>query len=295
MKIEDFYSEEKDILGEPQEIGGIPFYPVKLFERDKNSLMQMLFARDKLEFINKRDMPFDGIKGIYKSSYLKAMIYGYGYKNINDYYGIIKLLQDYFIDTCCIDSSNENGDGVAVIGNTQLLNPLDIFKSPFYIIIKRGDSILKIDEELFDVIRECVLRQNGISLKNIEGYNADMEEIKRQNLRSQKSISFSDEIFAFIAMSGMDIYNESFKNYTLYQFKYHFGYLQQYINYKTLYPLQASGMVKFKNGGVKYYLEPLDFEKGRYDDLLVKADDFAQSGIAKSVDSFKIPDLKNNK
>lgn len=294
MKLEDFYSEEKDILGEPQEIAGIPFYPIKLFEKEKNIIMQMLFAKDKLEFVNKATMPFDGIKGIYKSSYLKAMIYGYGYKSIGDYYGLIKVLQDYFMDTCHINSDNE-GDGVAIIGNTQLINPLDIFKSPFYIIIRKDGKILKIDDEMFDVVRGCVLRQNGISLKNIEGYNADMELIKKQNSRSQKSISFSDEIFAFVAMSGMDIYNEGFRNYTLYQFKYHFGYLQQYINYKTLYPLQASGMVKFKNGGIKYYLDPLDFEKGRYDDLLVKADEFAESGIAKSVDSFKIPDFKNNK
>lgn len=290
MKLTDFYSETNDILGEPQVIEGIPFYPIKLFEREKAANLQILFAKDKKEFVN-NDMPFDGIKNIYKNSYLKAMLYGYGYDNISNYYGIMQLLQNYFIDTCHIDINN-NGDGVAVIGNMSIVNPLDIFLSPLYIIIKKDDNILKIDENIFDVIRECVLKQNGISLKNIEGYDSDMEKIKQEQNNSHKSMSFSDEIFAFVAMSGIDINSEGFKKYTLYQFKYHFGYLQQYIDYKTLYPVQASGMVKFK-GNIKYYLEPLDFNKGRYDDLLIKADDFAESGVAKSVNSFKIPDINN--
>ena len=290
MKLTDFYSESNDILGEPQLIEGIPFYPIKLFEQQKAANLQMLFARDKTEFINNADMPFDGIKNIYKSSYLKSMLYGYSYNNVDNYYGVMQLLQNYFIDTCHIDVNN-NGDGVVVIGNMNIINPLDIFDSSLYIIIKIGTNILKIDEDIFDVIRECVLKQNGISLKNIEGYNDDMEKIKLQQNSSHKSMSFSDEIFAFIAISGMDINSEGFKKYTLYQFKYHFGYLQQYIDYKTLYPVQASGMVKFKNN-IKYYLEPLNFDKGRYDDLLIKADDFAESGVAKSVDSFKIPDMK---
>ena len=290
MELKDFYSESKDIFGEPQVIEGIPFYPIKLIEKEKIGNLQFLFAKDKLEFIDNINMPFDGIKNIYKSSYLKAMLYGYSYNNIGNYYGVMKLLQDYFIDTCHID--NTNGNGVVVLGNMEIINPLDIFSSSIYIIIKNNNNILKIDEKCFDVIRECVLKQNGISLKNIEGYNSDMEKIKIEQINSHKSMSFSDEIFAFIAISGIDINSEGFKKYTLYQFKYHFGYLQQYIDYKTLYPIQASGMVKFKNN-IKYYLEPLNFNRGRYDDLLIKADDFAESGVAKSVDSFKIPDIKN--
>lgn len=291
MKLEDFYLEYKDIIGEPQEINGIPFYPIKLFEKEKSDILYTLFGRDKMEFIDEQEMPFEGVKNCYKGSYIKAMLYGYGYKNINNYYGILGLLQKYFEDVCKIDYDNAQ-DGVAVLCNNDVKNPLDIFKSPIYIIIKKGNNILKVDEDMFDVIRQCVLRQNGISLKGIEGYKKDLEQLKIENSKSNKSVSFSDEIFAFIAMSGLDVNSESFKNYTLYQFKYHFGYLQQYIDYKTLYPLQASGMVKFQNK-IKYYLEPLNFEKGRYDDLLIKADDFAQSGIAKSVGAFEIPDLKN--
>lgn len=290
MELKDFYSEYKDIIGEPQDIEGVPFYPIKLFEKEKADILNTLFGRDKMEFVDKTNMPFDGIKGIYKNSYLKAMLYGYSYRSIGDYYGLIELIKKFFIDTCKID--NNNGDDIVIIGNMQLTNPLDIFNSPFYIIIKKGDKMLKIDEDIFDIIRETVLKQNGVSLKSIEGYNADMEKIKIEKYNSQKSMSFSDEIFAFIAISGIDVNSKSFKDYTLYQFKYHFGYLQQYIDYKTLYPLQASGMVKFQNK-IKYYLEPLNFEKGRYDDLLIKSDDFAQSGIAKSVGAFEIPDLKN--
>ena len=32
MQLEDFYREEMDILGEPQIIDGVPFYPIKLFD-----------------------------------------------------------------------------------------------------------------------------------------------------------------------------------------------------------------------------------------------------------------------
>lgn len=289
MQLEDFYREEMDILGEPQIIDGVPFYPIKLFDTKQVEIMRMFFARDKMEFVKKQQMPFDGVKQIYKThSYLRAMLYGYSFNNIQMYYYILNILQDFFYYICQIEKDKDN-NGVVVITRLDLVNPLDIFTTPLYIILQKEDKKIKIDDAMFDVIRKCILKQSGVSLKNLEGYNEDMEKIKREKNKTEVSMSFSDEIFSFIAMSGMDIYNESFRRYTLYQFKYHFGYLQQYIDYKSLYPLQASGQVKFSSP-IKYYLEPLNFDKGRYDDLLIKADDFAQSGIAKSIDSFRIPD-----
>lgn len=294
MKLEDFYQEEKDILGEPQLIDGFPFYPIKLFDTDQANTMRFLLARDKMEFVKKREMPFDGVKEIYKtSSYLRAMLYGYSFNNINMYYYILNRIQDFLCYICQIDNDKED-NGIAIITRLDIVNPLDIFTTPLYIILQKEDRKMKIDDEMFDIIRKCILKQSGISLKSLEGYNEEMEKLKIDKYKSEVSMSFSDEIFSFIAMSGMDIYNESFRRYTLYQFKYHFSYLQQYIDYKSLYPLQASGQVKF-GSPIKYYLEPLNFDKGRYDDLLIKADDFAQSGIAKSVDSFNIPDNKINK
>lgn len=290
MKIEDFYSEIADIKGEPQYIDGVPFAPIKLFDGRTSTLLRILFAKDKMELIDEKKMEFEGVRKSYKASFLKSLLYYYACSNEHGYYYVLSLLKEFFITICQIKNADE-GSGVGLICNTNIKHPLEIFDSPVFIIIKYNDNALKIDENMFDVVRECVLKQNGISLKSIEGYRADMEELKKSSVADKKSMSFSDEIFSFLAMSGMNMYSEGFQNYTIYQFKYHFNYLQQYIDYKTLYPLQASGQVKFGNK-IKYYLEPLNFNKGRYDDLLITGDDFAQTGIAKSIDGFTLPDKK---
>lgn len=291
MKLEDFYVEQNDVFGMPQHYKGIPIYPIKLLDFETANLMEFFLVHDKLEFVDKRTMPFDGIKQIYKNSYMKAMLYGLSYNNVSRYYEALTAFKGLLLALFHIGQNADDDSDIIIICNTNLQNPLDIFNSVLCIIVKINGNLVKLEEEDLELLRQCILKQNGISLKSIEGYNADMEAIKRSKYASEKTMSFSDEIFAFVAMSGMDVNGESLKNYTLYQFKYHFGYLQQYINYRTLYPLQASGQVKF-GSPIKYYLDPLDFEKGRYDDLLIKADDFAQSGIAKSVNAFSIPDAK---
>lgn len=291
MKLEDFYVEQNDVFGMPQHYKGIPIYPIKLLDFETANLMEFFLVHDKLEFVDKRTMPFDGIKQIYKNSYMKAMLYGLSYNNVSRYYEALTAFKGLLLTLFHIGQDADDDNDIIIICNTNLQNPLDIFNSVLCIIVKINGNLVKLEEEDLELLRQCILKQNGISLKSIEGYNADMEAIKRSKYASEKTMSFSDEIFAFVAMSGMDVNGESLKNYTLYQFKYHFGYLQQYINYRTLYPLQASGQVKF-GSPIKYYLDPLDFEKGRYDDLLIKADDFAQSGIAKSVNAFSIPDAK---
>lgn len=289
IKLEDFYSEVADIKGEPQIIDGVPFYPIKLFDTNQTMLFHMLFIKDKAELIDDKKMPFVGVRNSYKSSYLKSLLYYYASQNIQGYYYVLSLLKEFFIKACNIE--NDNNEDIAIICNTELHDALDIFGSPIFIIIQKSGSLFRIDEDVFEVVRECILKQNGVSLKNISGYRSDMEALKKQKNSIAKSMSFSDEIFSFITMSNIDIYNENFQKYTLYQFKYHFNYLQQYIDYKTLYPLQASGQVKFGNK-IKYYLEPLDFNKGRYDDLLITSEDFAKTDMAKSVDSFSFDNKK---
>lgn len=291
MKLEDFYVEQNDVFGMPQHYKGIPIYPIKLLDFETANLMDFFLAHDKLEFVDKKTMPFDGIKQIYKNPYMKAMLYGLSYNNVSRYYEALTAFKGLLLTLFHMGQDADDDGDIIIICNTNLQNPLDIFDSVLCIIVKINGNLIKLEEEDLELLRQCILKQNGISLKSLEGYNADMEAIKRSKYASEKTMSFSDEIFAFVAMSGMDVSGESLKNYTLYQFKYHFGYLQQYINYRTLYPLQASGQVKF-GSPIKYYLDPLDFEKGRYDDLLIKADDFAQSGIAKSVNAFSIPDAK---
>lgn len=291
MELKDFYLEENDVFGMPQIYRDIPIYPIKLLDNETSTLMNFLLAHDKLEFVNKAKMPFDGVKQIYKKPYMKAMLYGLSYDGISKYYEALEAYRRLLLSVMHIDNTKEDGDDIVVICDTGIKDPMKIFDSALCIIVKKNGSLIKLDDEDLEVIRECILKQSGISLKSLEGYNADMEEIKRNKYASEKTMSFSDEIFAFVSMSGLDVNGESLKNYTLYQFKYHFGYLQQYINYRTLYPLQAAGQVKF-GSPIKYYLEPIDFDKGRYDDLLIKADDFAQSGVAKSVNAFSLPDVK---
>lgn len=284
MKLEDFYSEVADIRGEPQMYCGIPLYPIKLFDTSQTSMLHLFFVKDKAELIDDKIMPFSGIQKSYKASYFKSLLYYYAVQNIQGYYSALALLKEFFIKLC--DLTNDD-DGIVIICNNELINPEDVFDSPVYIIIQKKDDKIRIDDEVFELIRECVLKQSGISLKNIEGYRSDMEILMKEKNSGKQSMSFSDEIFSFISMANMDIYNENFQKYTLYQFKYHFNYLQQYIDYKTLYPLQAAGQVKFGTK-IKYYLEPLDFNKGRYDDLLITSDEFAKTDMAKSVDGFSL-------
>lgn len=287
------YNEVNDIMGIPQIISGIPFYPLKVLDVKNVAIMQTFLAKDKMEFIDKTKMPLEGIKCVYKNNYLKSMLYYYSVTMPQGCYLVLNNLKDLLNTVCQMpveEKEDSSGDGVAIICNTKIVEPLDVFDSPFYFIIRKGSNIIKIDDNDFSVIRECILRQSSISLKSLEGYRPDMEAIKKDRDKSVKEISFSDEIFLFIALSKIDINSDNFRNYTLYQFKRHFNSLQQIADCKILYPLQINGEVKF-GSKIKYYSEPINYNKGRYDDILINSDDFSNSALAKSVDGFAIPDV----
>ena len=209
MKLEDFYVEQNDVFGMPQHYKGIPIYPIKLLDFETANLMEFFLVHDKLEFVDKRTMPFDGIKQIYKNPYMKAMLYGLSYNNVSRYYEALTAFKGLLLTLFHIGQDADDDNDIIIICNTNLQNPLDIFNSVLCIIVKINGNLIKLEEEDLELLRQCILKQNGISLKSIEGYNADMEAIKRSKYASEKTMSFSERTITPISVRDAAVWHVS--------------------------------------------------------------------------------------
>lgn len=237
------YDDKKDVWGLPQTYKGINFYPIKLMDIEYLDLLHMLFAHPK-NYIPDAT--------IVKMSYIKFLLFII--KSIGEDSTQDSLTQ--FLRYCTRTDS-------VVVQFRLLGETMDVNNIVVEIVI---DDVIFSEHE-FSIMREIILRQNGLNADYIEEYNPELENKLALIHKDSNQISFGDEIFIFCALTNQLI--GDVKDYTLYQFKAHFERVAVLNEFNLYKPLEASGQIKLKNGGeIKHYLSAIE-KKGRYADLMI--------------------------
>jgi len=260
--IEKIYDSKKDLWGQCQTYKSINFYPIKLKDVHLQNLYHKLFQFPK-DFIKE--------KQIIKASYLKYLLFFIQHSMNPDG----REIQDGLIEFLKAVTQSEK-----VEIKLQALNISDDQKQnatidKILITIDINGTIFT--ETNFDIIREIVLRQNGLSTKFIEEYNPELEKHLSFVNSKYDNLSLEDEIVLFSVMMGKSL-NE-IENYTLYQFRKSMERLLILHNYDLYSPLEVSGQIKSKDGSeiVKHYFSAMNKSSGRYSSILISKDKFLES------------------
>ncbi len=251
------YEPEKNIFGYPQTFKNIKFHPIRLKEVRAQTLFYQLFGYAQRYIPDKK---------VLKMSYLKFLLYVAGYfynkarhikiiEDIKEFFQLITRSENVSFSFKYFDIPGEIPDKIGIF--------LEI------------DGV-KFSEQDFDVIREIVLAQNGLSVDYIESYNPELEKHLEFVNNRFKDLTFEDEIYIFCSLLHKSI-NEV-EDYTIYQFKKHFERMLMYFNYTIYSPLEISGQIKSKTGGeiVAHFMAPIK-ERGRYDSILISVEEFLKS------------------
>ena len=251
--LKQLYIEENDIWGKPQTFKGINFYPIKTSQTKLKELLFRLFCIPK-KYI--QDIQ------IVKMSYLKFMIHaGFAASGMNQAEFLSELT--LFLEEI---TKSEN----VVLAFNREDNPKDLREVKWHILL---DSA-RISESDFDIIREIVLVQNGLSLRYIEDYNPQLEEKLSIKNKLSSLFTFKDQVFVLASFSNKT--TVEIGEYTMYQFKHHLARVLAIQEYSLYRPLEASGQIKL-DGGAKianfYHLADVE---GRYDSILINKDEFVK-------------------
>ena len=259
------YDDIKDIWGDPQEFKGVKFYPIKLKEFKYQRMMYGIFGYPKNYIADKT---------ILKMSYLKFLLYVVQPSlHKNDGEDIQKDLIEFlkFVTKTEKVTISMKANEVENLTIDDILLVIDI------------DGEIIYEDEL-ELIREIVLKQNGISIEYIEEYNPDLEE-KLRFVNKDINFTFEEELFTFCSMLRKTIIEIG--EYTLYQFKNHMERLSIYVDFELFKPLEVSGQISLKDGKkgeiIKHYLSHIP-QGHRYDAILIRKDKYvAESDLFKSI------------
>jgi len=245
-----FYNTGNDLFGYPQVYKDVKFYPLKIMDTEGKHLYYRIFQYPK-EYIPD--------KAIIKSSYLKYLLV---YINSQLSKGLGESLEKLLIKFLKI---------VTKVDDIQLLYPEKVSTLEELIItVKIGN--VKFNEGDFEIIREIILNQNGLSVEYVEEFNPELEELLSFMNRKFDNLSFEDEVITFCSMLGKTI--QEIEDYTLYQFSKHFERLILLHTHTIYSPLEISGQIKSKDGSeiIKHYLSPV-LKNGRYSSIMSSMDD----------------------
>lgn len=249
--VRDFYEREKDIFGDPQTYRTIDFHPIKLKDSKAKNLFYKIFQIPK-SYIKE--------ESIEKMSYLKFLLFPIQW-NINPKGREIEEMLVEFLE---IITKKKVKFYCSYIEDVEDINS---------IVIKFNIGNVEFNEQDFDVIREIILLQNGLSTKYIESYDPVLEKMLIDENNKSEELTMIEEIFKFCSLMKCSV-NE-IKDYSLYQFKYHFQEIIRLFQYDIYAPLEISGQISSKNGGeiVKPYFNHVP-ESGRYGSILIPLDEF---------------------
>lgn len=246
---ESYYKKSLDKWGKPQVYKNIKLHPIKIVDED------MYYKLNDLMGYNKNRIPD---KDVLKMSYMKFICYTMSIVQEKDLVAELEEFMKYITK-----------EDVSIIIEYKKYPVESIADFSFYMIVNE----ISYTESDFDNIREMILQQNGLSIEYVNEFDPTLEDslafINRKN-----NHTLEDEVFAM--STGLCVPISHFEDYTYYQFKKQFDRLCLFIDYNTLKPLEASGQISFKSGGVNHWLHHFP-EKGRYDSVLIGKSNFTES------------------
>lgn len=255
--LDGIYKEGNDIWGLPQSYLGLTIFPILLSDKRTEQLFYKYICIPK-RYIQDVE--------ILKMSYLKFL-------TLVVSVGVGIPIEEVFDEICELLSSVTKIPQDEIAIDIQTKESASTLRD-VYIAIKLGDIF--IDESDFDIIREILLMQNGLSLRFIEDYDPVLEE-KLLAKTSQDKTEDEDRILVFASLLGKTI-NEV-KNYTLYQFKHHYQRIVAIEDFRMYKPLEISSGAATKGSKIKGYYS-MEKQQGRYDSILLDKDKFVQdSGL----------------
>jgi|WetSurMetagenome_2_1015567.scaffolds.fasta_scaffold23156_4 hypothetical protein len=271
--IKYFYNPKNDIFGFPQIYRNIKFYPLKILDTEYLDLFYKIFQYPK-NYIPEKE--------IIKMSYLKFLV---------------RVIQ------ATIDPQGEQvRERIVKFLKyiTKKENIIIYFTFPDQVDISNFEELLEnvliniaIDNQVFteqdfDVIREIILVQNGLSTEYIESYNPELEKYLEFENRQTGDITFEDEIWIFCSLLNKTI--KEIESYTLYQFKKQLERLLLIHNYNLYKPLEVSGQISSKDGReiVKNFMIHFKESEGRYDSILIKQESYVEDNPSLFNSDFKL-------
>jgi hypothetical protein len=255
----EIYVKNNDIWGLPQTYKNINFYPIKINDVKAQHLFYILFQYPKNNIPDKK---------ILRMSYLKFLLLLV--QRPQEFDDLIK--DNLLIDFLKSITKKDVSLGFS-INNQEALNKnkIDISSEDIAIHLKIDD--IYFSEYEFDIIREIILNQNGLSVEYIESYDPELE--KALEIRNSKyaDLTLEDQLWVFASLLKVPI--QQIENYTLYQFKKNFEHIMLLHTFDLYSPLEVSGQIKAKNGGelISHFMTHLG-EAGRYDSVLISTEDF---------------------
>lgn len=255
--LKGIYKKDNDIWGLPQKHLGLTLYPIRITDKRTEELFYRYMCIPK-RYIQDAD--------ILRMSYLKflALVVSVGMGT---------TIEQVFDEICELLSLITKIPREDVSLEIKADESARSFKD-VYIRVKFGEIIF--DESDFDILREILLIQNGLSLRFIEDYDPVLEEKLLVKAGGEKTDD-EDRILVFASLLGKTI-NE-LKDYTLYQFKHHFQRMVAVEDFRMYKPLEISSGASAKGSKIKGYYS-MEKQQGRYDSILLDKDKFVQdSGL----------------
>lgn len=245
--LEKFFNVKKHVRGLPQVYNNVNFYPITLDNIEYYDKLYSILAYPKNTITDKT---------ILKMSYLKFIsfvLYG----------DFREELENLFKHLC-------RTDNVSIVYTIKNVSTMDI---DLFILIDE----IKFTEHEFELIRELVLEQNGISLDYINQYDQSLEEKLKihNNMNKGGETTFEDKIFAFCSFMKILPTDERLWNMSVFQFENQMTRIAVFLNYELFEPLVVSGQIEFKDKSEKIlnWQEKLS-KKKRYSEILINKKDF---------------------
>ncbi len=262
----NFYKEDNDIWGKPQNYRGVDFYPITVSDTRARELFYEYICMPKNHFTDIH---------IIKMSYLKFILFFVALKRtmnsgktddisfFNNIGVVLKEFQEF------LSLITHNKDVTIDCGWNFDVEKIREQK----IIIKVGS--INFSESDFEIIREMILVQNGMTLKSIEEYNPELEAKLSIKNKMNGEVTFADNIFVFCSL--LKKIPAEIENCTLYQLKRQLARLNRIQEYELYKPLEVSGQISFKNGDtIKDYMH-VEESTGRYDSIRINKEDFIKN------------------
>jgi hypothetical protein len=240
------YEKSNDIFGYPQTYKNIQIYPILVKDKKYLDLFYKIFLYPQHTI---------KIKKLLRLSYLKFYLYsGINDKAENDLNSFLKYA-----------TKKEN---IEIKSRTKKNPPQDLDDITDTVIDIDEDTINETD---FDNLREIILKQNGLSIEYVNAYDEDLES-RLRSFNNSGNFDFYDEIWTLAEL--MDKNPEEIANMTIFQMEEMLSRKVILEQYRMIKPLEVSGQIKFKNGGgIENYLYHKK-DKGRYDSILIDANQY---------------------
>ncbi len=248
-ELKKIYNESHDLFGNecPQEFNGVKFYPITLKYTHIYAHLISLLGIAKDTVVQSKE--------IIKMSYLKFIIYCVDESCEEQ---LVKILRH----VCKTDN--------VYVGHRQKSQVAESFRD-FDVCVVINDTLFT--ESDFDIIRELLLEQNGVTLDYINEYNPSLENALHSHRKMVNPATFEERLDSYCVYMRIQPTSSDIESLTIRKFERLFKRMVSKSEYEIYQPLIASGQIELKNSKLEHWLSHMP-ENGRYSEILIEKSKF---------------------